>query len=188
MTVTTSPTPAEHTALPDTLAGHWATPEGALKAREYAALDRGDLVMGDMSDFSLANAQFLQMRDSLLLGQYQTAAKERIRWLSAKLAIAEAAVNERPMLLSRIRELEEKLSAARDYGWAMGMAEAADHVQHSVPDSSTDMATWGAINSFRDWLVFRLDGLGKTGPAMDAENLLAQSLARAALQPEQETA
>jgi chromosome segregation ATPase len=99
----TSPTPAEHTALPETLAGHWTTPEGALKAREYAAMERKDLIFGDQSDFALANAQFMQMRDSLLLGQYQTGAKERIRWLSAKLAIAESTLTTQSALIETLR-------------------------------------------------------------------------------------
>src|SRR5690606_765771 len=61
-------------------------------ARDYAAKERADLLMGDMSDLHLANAQYMQLRDSLALGQYQTAAKERIRWLSAQLAIARTAI------------------------------------------------------------------------------------------------
>lgn len=40
----------------------------------------------DMTDFALANAVFLKDRNDLDLIVYQTAAKERIRWLSIRLA------------------------------------------------------------------------------------------------------
>jgi len=68
--------------------GHWNTPEGTDKANEYAEMSRDDLAMGNMSDLELANAQYLVSRDSISLLSYQTAAKERIRWLSVQLAIA----------------------------------------------------------------------------------------------------
>ena len=45
-----------------------------------------------MTDFQLANAIFLAGRDDLDLVSLQTAAKERIRWLSLRLAAAEAAI------------------------------------------------------------------------------------------------
>ena len=49
----------------------------------------------DMSDFALANAVFMVDRNSLDLIKYQTAAKERIRWLSIELAKANALLAER---------------------------------------------------------------------------------------------
>lgn len=73
-------------ALADTMPGHWDTEAGAEIAREYLGKDRVDLAMGDVSDLTLANAQYLVSRDSFELIHYQTAAKERIRWLSAQLA------------------------------------------------------------------------------------------------------
>ena len=45
-----------------------------------------------MTDFELANAVFMADRNDLGLIVYQTAAKERIRWLSLRLAEAEAAL------------------------------------------------------------------------------------------------
>jgi hypothetical protein len=71
--------------------GHWDSSAGAEKAREYAGLGRNDLTKGDISDFALANRVFLASRDDLDLIVWQTAAKERIRWLSAQLAIATGA-------------------------------------------------------------------------------------------------
>ncbi len=56
--------------------------------RRYGPMDRSRLCMGEKSDFLLANAQFLVDRNSLDLIAYQTAAKDRIRWLSIQLAIA----------------------------------------------------------------------------------------------------
>lgn len=93
--MTDTPTTSER-LLPDSMPGHWDTPEGAEMAREYAGKQRTDLHMGDLSDLVLANAQYMQLRDSLLLGAYQTAAKERIRWLSAQLALAKAELASRP--------------------------------------------------------------------------------------------
>jgi hypothetical protein len=68
--------------------GHWDTSEGHEMAVEYAARDRASLMMGDLSDFALANAQFMADRNSIDLIAFQTAAKQRIRWLSVQLAAA----------------------------------------------------------------------------------------------------
>lgn len=68
---------------------HWDTDEGTEKANEYLELKREDLGYGHLTDFQLANAQYLCGRGSLELIGYQTAAKERIRWLSAQLAAKE---------------------------------------------------------------------------------------------------
>jgi len=65
-----------------------------------------------LSDFALANAVFMADRNSLDLIHYQTAAKERIRWLSIRLAEAltdprqpsEAPVTADEKLMSRDRE------------------------------------------------------------------------------------
>lgn len=87
------------TKLPAAMPGHWDTPEGHEIAVDYLAKERGSLAMGDLSDFHLANKQYLE---EIAIGPViihssigvQTAAKERIRWLSAKLAAATA---ENPM-------------------------------------------------------------------------------------------
>lgn len=81
------------TPLPKAMAGHWETPEGREIAVDYLAKDRGSLCMGNLSDFHLANAQYLEdisvgtVTFQSAIGM-QTAAKERIRWLSAQLAAA----------------------------------------------------------------------------------------------------
>lgn len=74
--------------LPETLDGHWDTPGGRDMAQTYAGYSRANLLMGNLSDLALANAVFMAGRDDLDLIHYQTAAKERIRWLSVQLALA----------------------------------------------------------------------------------------------------
>lgn len=70
------------------MSGHWDTFDGAALAREYVGMARADLTHGSLSDFAVANEVFLSSRDALDLIVWQTAAKERIRWLSVQLAIA----------------------------------------------------------------------------------------------------
>lgn len=81
--------------------GHWATSDGAEMAARCVGEDRSQLTKGDLSDFALANAQFLASRHDLDLIVYQTAAKERIRWLSAQLARAQAALEPFATLAAR---------------------------------------------------------------------------------------
>jgi hypothetical protein len=80
--------------LPDVLPGHWETAEGHEKAREYATMIRADLCMGGRTDLDLANAVFMAGRHDLDLIHYQTAAKERMRWLSVQLALKATALEQ----------------------------------------------------------------------------------------------
>lgn len=79
--------------------GHWDTAEGRAIAEDYLKRDRRALCMGDVSDLALANAQYLEdisvgtVTFQSAIGM-QTAAKERIRWLSAHLAVAEIRIAE----------------------------------------------------------------------------------------------
>lgn len=84
------PLPPLSTSVP----GHWETPEGAEMARSYSGRSRTGLIMGGLTDFNLANAQFMEDRNSPMLLHFQTAAKERIRWLSVQLAIARELLND----------------------------------------------------------------------------------------------
>lgn len=88
---------------------HWETPEGAEMANTYADKSRDELVMSDVSDFALANAVFMADRGSLELIGLQTAAKERIRWLSVNLAIAQQAL----AMTSTIQAHGERVSDER---------------------------------------------------------------------------
>lgn len=72
--------------LPETAAGHWDSDAGREMAETYLGKARSDLMNGDISDLALANRMFMAGRSDLDLVAWQTAAKERIRWLSAQLA------------------------------------------------------------------------------------------------------
>ena len=76
--------------IPDIAPGHWDTPEGRELAERALTETRSQLTKGQLSDFALANAVFMANRYGLDLIVYQTAAKERIRWLSAMLAAVTA--------------------------------------------------------------------------------------------------
>ncbi len=69
--------------------GHCADNDAwAYFCERLCTLARKDLAGGDMTDFALANHVFMADRMDLDLIGAQTAAKERIRWLSVQLAIA----------------------------------------------------------------------------------------------------
>jgi hypothetical protein len=68
------------------VAGHWNTEAGAKVAADYATKARTDLCLGHLSDMEVANGVYMASRNDLDLIVWQTAAKERIRWLSAQLA------------------------------------------------------------------------------------------------------
>ncbi|HET6610141.1 MAG TPA: hypothetical protein VFG62_25985 [Rhodopila sp.] len=84
----------ETATLPARLDGHWASDAGAEMARSYAKRPREELVMGDMTDMELANHIYMinEFGPELIIAQ--TAVKERIRWLSAQLALAQRAALE----------------------------------------------------------------------------------------------
>lgn len=79
--------------LPTSMPGHWDTAEGREMAERYLEQDRNQLGKAELSDLALANAQYLEdisvgtvtFQSAIAM---QTAAKERIRWLSAHLAAA----------------------------------------------------------------------------------------------------
>jgi hypothetical protein len=73
------------------LQGHWDNPDPDMVA-EYSKRERSSLMHGDMTDFALANRQYMAGRGDLDLVAWQTAAKERIRWLSVQLAENRAAM------------------------------------------------------------------------------------------------
>lgn len=77
-------------ALPEDAGGHWSSIPGRDMAQGYIGEPRERLGLPGHSDFELANALFLASRESIDLMVYQTAAKDRIRWLSANLYAANA--------------------------------------------------------------------------------------------------
>ena len=93
--------------------------------RQYAGQPRS---YANMTDFSLANAVYrASPRDALDLLHYQTAAKERIRWLSIRLAEAASSLSSRD---ARIAELEKDvrdwraIAADRQAGHSLAEARA----------------------------------------------------------------
>ncbi|MEA3537639.1 MAG: hypothetical protein U9R73_00750 [Pseudomonadota bacterium] len=78
--------------LPRIIPGHWDTVSGHEMALTYAEKGRSNLAMGGLTDLGLANAVFIVSRNDVRLIDYQTAAKERIRWLSVQLALAYGAL------------------------------------------------------------------------------------------------
>jgi hypothetical protein len=68
-----------------------------------------------MTDFALANRVFMADRNDLDLIVWQTAAKERIRWLSIELAKAQALLSGRAFTLGEgdLFEVAEILRTAR---------------------------------------------------------------------------
>ena len=100
--------------LPKTMPGHWDTPDGYEVAQQYIGRDRSAIGKGDLSDLHVANAVFLADRNDLDLIVWQTAAKQRIRWLSVQLALAigrEAAMVEALTEARVVFELVEHPSA-----------------------------------------------------------------------------
>lgn len=92
-------------ALPETLPGHWSTPDGREMAQTYSTKTRDDLCNPSQTDYELANALYMESGPIVL----QTAAKERMRWLSVQLAMAQAraaaAEEARDDLEERLRDL-----------------------------------------------------------------------------------
>jgi hypothetical protein len=80
----------------------------------YGPMRREELCLGDRTDFALANDQFLADRYSLALGALQTAAKDRIRWLSVQLAMA---IQGRAEMLEALKETRRLVGDAATSGF-----------------------------------------------------------------------
>lgn len=93
----------------------WVATDAADMVERQRAIRREDLPMCEMSDFQFANAQFMVDRYDLELILYQTAAKERIRWLSVQLADAQAALSEAEAEGAR-KERERLATLAEEQG------------------------------------------------------------------------
>lgn len=104
-------------ALPDILPGHWTTADGLDKAREYAVKARGDLALSQHTDLAIANALYLVNGEIVI----QTAAKERMRWLSVQLAIANALTADLLEALARNRKALDLIDPDRPLQYAHTM-------------------------------------------------------------------
>lgn len=147
--------------LPATLAGHWDTAGGRDMALRYAVETRHDLGYRDMSDFALANAQFMVDRFDLNLAAFQTAAKERIRWLSVHLALANQrvaeletleAVSECTMWKGRAEAAEAKLEEKTRGPCTVGMQFGASCTEWAVLDADQEVAAICPTEADADWL------------------------------------
>lgn len=141
------------------LPGHWDTTEGAEVASLIVDEKREHLTMGDMSDFHFANAQYLASRNDLDLIVYQTAAKERIRWLSAQLAQANyrlAALNQE-LFGADHPEASEPLQSATprhapvDLGPAAGAREEAGKPSEQLVPVTTEETVKWLEEACRNW-------------------------------------
>lgn len=99
---------AREAQLPDVAAGHWSSAAGLQMAVGYATKTRADLGMHDVPDLALANALYLASGEIAI----QTAAKERMRWLSVQLVLSEARATS---LEAELKRRDEVASAA----WAL---------------------------------------------------------------------
>lgn len=79
------------TKIPDILPGHWNTDEGSGMAKYYATKTRAELAGGQHSDMGVAFMIAMLGRADLDFEPRLAMAKDRIRWLSAQLAVANAA-------------------------------------------------------------------------------------------------
>lgn len=118
--------------LPEVLDGHWTTADGRDMALRYVNQPRSAIGFADHNDFSLANAVFLADRNSLDLIVMQTAAKDRIRWLSANLAMAREYVEIANRDIAKAYSENQTLAAKLD---EIKKALAGDHeVRPMHPD------------------------------------------------------
>lgn len=76
--------------IPDVLPGHWETDEGSGMAKVYAGKQRAELFGGAQSDMSVAFAIAMVCRSDENFEAVLASARDRIRWLSVQLALANA--------------------------------------------------------------------------------------------------
>lgn len=79
--------------LPETLPGHYETAAGREMLERYAGKTRAELCGGSLTDTEAAFAIAMLSRDDLSHEAVLTIAKDRIRWLSARVAVLEAGGN-----------------------------------------------------------------------------------------------
>lgn len=139
--------PAASGDVPDSLPGHWDTEGGREIAAEYATKTRADLCHGDLSDFLVANRVFMASRNDLDLINWQTAAKERIRWLSTQLALSSAP--QPPADHSSRIDLSEFCATAplpESAGKPPFIAEPARRIIERLANAVTTMSREGTAN------------------------------------------
>jgi hypothetical protein len=78
----------EMTNLPKTLPGHWETDEGYEMAKRYATESRKQLLASGETDFNVAFRTAMISPNDIDCEKRLSIAKDRIRWLSVQLAVA----------------------------------------------------------------------------------------------------
>lgn len=161
--------------LPDVLDGHWTTAEGREMAERYAAQPRSAIGFPDHTDFSLANAVYLADRNSLDLTVMQTAAKDRIRWLSANLAMAREYVEtanrdiarvytENQTLIAKMEELRLiRQMAAAAVKWDEENLAAIPDGRALEPSFSVGRYWRDRVAISRSWQAFCADPINHPG-------------------------
>ncbi|WP_156416619.1 MULTISPECIES: hypothetical protein, partial [unclassified Sphingopyxis] len=144
--------------LPETAPGHWDTPEGREKAIEYLSKTREQLCMGDRSDLALANAQYLEdisvgtVTFQSAIGM-QTAAKERIRWLSVQLAAANAelAAHRAQETLSPEQPLDTIQRLGQEFDGEQPRL-GREAVRDAIHDAIVSAYRQGALDVHNEWI------------------------------------
>lgn len=99
----------------------------------------------DLSDFALANAVFMASRHDLDLIVYQTAAKERIRWLSIELAKARQAL----AAPERREPTREEIARAID-PQTFDLIEHYNGIDNKPKGEAPEVSTFRAYPSLRE--------------------------------------
>lgn len=123
------------TILPDTLAGHWVSVEGAEMARDYAGKTRDQLMGGQFSDMEVAYRTALTHRSDNDFEARLGTAKDRIRWLSAQLALANARVS----APTRLQVSEALVTLAQAAGAMAAFAKNGDVLGADLAESCAKM-------------------------------------------------
>jgi hypothetical protein len=135
--------------LPDALPGHWDTAGGREMAERYLKETRQQQTKGGLPDFVLANAQYLEdisvgtvtFQSAIAM---QTAAKERIRWLSAHLALAELQLTEALRIARLVERGIEDMQCRRTASESI-----AALIEHLSPASKCQSC---GASPVREWL------------------------------------
>lgn len=100
-----SGTVSEHTELPDALPGHYSTRDGRDMLARYMVATRDDLMGGSLTDTEIAFRCGMATGDDIESTGVLLMAKERVRWLSAQLAKAQAVSDSHADLIAALEQI-----------------------------------------------------------------------------------
>lgn len=117
--------------LPSICPGAWRSLDGAEMAQRYVDMSRERLAAPHMTDFELAHEVVMVGRYDLDLESIKNAAKDRIRWLSVQLVIANQEIE---LLKQRLAVAEAATADAEDELDAVQAAnETCDKIGCGLP-------------------------------------------------------